>query len=69
MPQPGRVTTEDNKLQFTYWISREEGTVYLKYEFAVKAHLFPADYYSQLQEMWDKAVEKNNALIVLKKQQ
>lgn len=69
MPQPGRVTTEDNKLQFSYWISHDKGTVYLKYEFAVKAHLFPAEYYPQLQEMWNRAVEKNGALIVLEKQQ
>lgn len=69
MPQSGKVTTEDNKLQFNYWISHDEGTVYLKYEFAVKAHLFPAEYYPQLQEMWNRAVEKNGALIVLKKQQ
>ena len=68
MPQGCRVMTEDNLLQFNYWISREDRTVYLKYEFQVKTHELPADRYAQLQEIWNRAVEKNNALIVLKKQ-
>lgn len=68
MPQGSKVKTEDNQLLFNYWISREDRTVYLKYEFQVKAHKLPAEYYAQLQEIWNRAVEKNGALIVLKKQ-
>ena len=33
----------------------------------LKGYIFLSEQYKQLQELWTKVIEKNNALIVLKK--
>ena len=48
-------------------IQRQGNTISLNYIFHLKEPIFLTEQYKQLQELWTKAIEKNNALIVLKK--
>lgn len=67
LPVPQRVKTEDGTLACSYWISYEKGTILLKYTFSVQTTVFPAESYKLLQQIWDRAVESNNSLVVLKR--
>lgn len=67
MPQSQRVKTEDGTLEYSYWISREGNAIHLRYTFEVQTHTFPATFYKQIQQIWNRAVEQNKALIVLKR--
>lgn len=67
LPQQQFIRAEGDKMQCRYMIQQQENTVTLNYIFTLKSFIFPSEQYSQLQEMWSKVIEKNNALIVLKK--
>lgn len=67
MPQSKIVKTEDGNLQCKYMIEKSENKVNLHYAFNMKAFMFAPEQYKQLQEIWTKVIEKNQALIVLKK--
>lgn len=67
LPQSQAFRTEDDKLQCKYLVQREGNKVHVNYTFNIKTHLFPSDQYQQIQEIWTKVIEKNNALVVLKK--
>lgn len=67
LPQSQIVKTEKEELHCRYFIQKQENKVMVNYIFNLKTHLFPSDEYKQLQELWTKVIEKNNALIVLKK--
>lgn len=47
--------------------SETGNTILLNYVFHLKGYIFLSEQYKQLQELWTKVIEKNNALIVLKK--
>ena len=40
----------------------------MNYTFILFSSVVPSEYYGQLQQIWNKAVEMNQALIVLKKE-
>ena len=67
LPQQQFIRAEGDKMQCRYMIQQQANTVTLNYIFTLKSFIFPPEQYSQLQEMWSKVIEKNNALIVLKK--
>ena len=48
-------------------IQRNGNNVIVNYSFSLNSSVMPSEYYSQLQEIWNKAIEMNQALIVLKK--
>ena len=66
-PQPQVIRTQGDGLQCKYMIQRQGNTISLNYIFHLKEPIFLTEQYKQLQELWTKAIEKNNALIVLKK--
>lgn len=66
-PQPQVIRTQGDGLQCKYMIQRQGNTISLNYIFYLKEPIFLTEQYKQLQELWTKAIEKNNALIVLKK--
>lgn len=67
LPKSQSMMTEDGKLSFKY-ITEKNGTqVDLQYTFQMKTSTFIPLQYAQLQKIWSTAIEKNNALIVLKK--
>ena len=67
IPHSQVVKTEDGKLQCKYMIQKQGNTILLNYVFHLKGYIFLSEQYKQLQELWTKVIEKNNALIVLKK--
>lgn len=67
LPQPQTVRTEDNKMQCRYLIQKDNNVITLNYAFTLKDYLFAPNQYKLLQEIWTKTIEKNQALIVLKK--
>ena len=67
IPHSQVVKTEDGKLQCKYMIQRNGNNVIVNYSFSLNSSVMPSEYYSQLQEIWNKAIEMNQALIVLKK--
>ena len=66
-PQPQVIRTQGDGLQCKYMIQRQRNTISLNYIFYLKESIFLTEQYKQLQELWTKVIEKNNALIVLKK--
>ena len=66
-PQPQVIRTQGDGLQCKYMIQRQRNTISLNYIFYLKEPIFLTEQYKQLQELWTKVIEKNNALIVLKK--
>ncbi len=66
-PQPQVIRTQGDSLQCKYMIQRQGNTISLNYIFYLKEPIFLTEQYKQLQELWAKVIEKNNALIVLKK--
>ena len=67
IPQSYSVKTEDDKLHCKYMIQQNGNKVTLSYVFQLRTHILSPDQYTQLQEIWTKVIEKNQALIVLKK--
>ena len=59
--------SEGDGLQCKYMIQKQGNTILLNYVFHLKGYIFLSEQYKQLQELWTKVIEKNNALIVLKK--
>lgn len=66
-PQPQVIRSEGDGLQCKYMIQKQGNTILLNYVFHLKGYIFLSEQYKQLQELWTKVIEKNNALIVLKK--
>ena len=60
LPQSQTIRSEGDGLQCKYMIQKQGNTILLNY-------VFLSEQYKQLQELWTKVIEKNNALIVLKK--
>lgn len=67
LPKSQNVMTEDGKLSFKYIIEKKDTQIDLRYAFQMKASTFAPLQYTLLQNIWSTAIEKNNALIVLKK--
>lgn len=67
LPQTQIIKTEGDKLQCKYMIQRQGNIISLNYMFTLKEYLFSPQSYQQLQDAWAKIIEKNQALIVLKK--
>ncbi|MCS2864578.1 hypothetical protein NXW13_11815 [Bacteroides thetaiotaomicron] len=67
IPQSYSVKTEDDKLHCKYMIQQNGNKVTLSYVFQLRTHILSPDQYTQLQDIWTKVIEKNQALIVLKK--
>ena len=67
LPQPQAIRSEGDGLQCKYMIQKQGNTILLNYVFHLKGYIFLSEQYKQLQELWAKVIEKNNALIVLKK--
>lgn len=67
IPQSYSVKTDDDKLQCKYMIQRNGNKIALSYVFQLRTHILPPDQYTQLQDIWTKVIEKNRALVVLKK--
>lgn len=67
LPKSQSVMTEDGKLSFKYIVEKKEKQIDLQYTFQMKTATFIPLQYTQLQKVWSTAIEKNNALIVLKK--
>lgn len=67
LPQPQAIRSEGDGLQCKYMIQKQGNTILLNYVFHLKGYIFLSEQYKQLQELWTKVIEKNNALIVLKK--
>lgn len=67
LPQQQFIRTEGDKMQCKYMIMQQANVIIVNYSFILKDYLFPTEQYRQLQEMWNKVVERNNALMVLKK--
>ena len=68
IPHTQVIKTEDSKLQCKYAIQRNRNNVIVNYTFILSSSVVPSEYYGQLQQIWNKAVEMNQALIVLKKE-
>ena len=66
-PQPQVIRTQGDGLQCKYMIQRQGNTISLNYIFYLKEPICLTEQDKQLQELWTKVIEKNNALIVLKK--
>lgn len=67
LPKSQVFTTIDNGISCKYHIQYAEGKILLRYLFIMKQlHFNPIDY-ANLQTLWAATVEKNQALIVLKK--
>lgn len=67
IPHTQMVKTEDNKLSCKYAIQRNKNVVVVNYTFNLNSSVLPAEHYKQLQHVWNKGIEMNQALIVLKK--
>ena len=67
IPQPQVIRTQGDGLQCKYMIQRQGNTISLNYIFHLKEPIFLTEQDKQLHELWTKVIEKNNALIVLKK--
>lgn len=67
LPKSQAFTTEKQGINCRYYIQKKENTISLRYLFTVKQLHFETSEYSNLQALWAATVEKNNALIVLKK--
>lgn len=67
MPASATLKTEDDKLLCKYLIQRTGNSVSLNYTFELKTSVLSNTDYSKLQEVMSKAVEMNQAKIVLKK--
>ena len=67
LPQSQSIRSEGDGLQCKYMIQQQGNTILLNYVFHLKGYIFLSEQYKQLQELWAKVIEKNNALIVLKK--
>ena len=67
LPQSQTIRSEGDGLQCKYMIQKQGNTILLNYVFHLKGYIFLSEQYKQLQELWTKVIEKNNALIVLKK--
>ena len=67
LPQSQSIRSEGDGLQCKYMIQQQGNTILLNYVFHLKGYIFLSEQYKQLQELWTKVIEKNNALIVLKK--
>ena len=67
LPQSYAVRTEDSGMQCRYIIEKKENSIAINYLFILKSNLFLSTDYKQLQEIWAKIIEKNQASLVLKK--
>lgn len=67
LPINQSVKTESGDLQYTYLIQGGVNQLQVRYIFRVKSVFFQAKDYALLQEMWRKAMQGNEAIIVLKK--
>lgn len=67
MPKSQVVRTDDNLFICKYMIEQKGNRISVNYIFNLKAYQFSTEKYKQLQEIWSKVIDKNNATIVLKK--
>ena len=67
-PESGRITIADNGSSLLYSVSQMENKIVLKYVFDISKMVYLPSDYSELKWFWDIVAEKNNAMLVLKKQ-
>lgn len=67
LPLSQVIKTEDSALQCRYMIQKEGNQLTLNYIFHIKTFMFHPDQYEQLQQIWNKVIEKNQTLMVLRK--
>ena len=67
-PESGRITLADNGSSLLYSVSQMENKIVLKYVFDISKMVYLPSDYSELKWFWDIVAEKNNAMLVLKKQ-
>ena len=69
IPQSAKLTTKDGKLIMLYYIRQQGNQITLQYSFQQKQMLFAPQNYPDMKQFWESVAEKNQELIVLKKQQ
>lgn len=67
LPQPGLIRMEGDDMKCKYMVQKQGNTVTANYIFELRKYIYLPEYYKQLQDFWTKVIDKNNALIVLKK--
>ena len=70
LPQVRTLSTEDNELYLRYRIRQTEDgkRVVLTCSLGIKRCAYPAQYYPQLQQFFDRVVEASEGVLVLSKQ-
>lgn len=67
MPKSGKLTLNNNNGVINYIIQHNNGLIEVSYRFDLNQTIFPFSDYQFLQNFFTEVVNKNNALIVLKK--
>lgn len=67
LPQPGLIRMEGDDMKCKYMVQKQGNTVTANYIFELRKYIYLPEHYKQLQDFWTKVIDKNNALIVLKK--
>ena len=68
LPESGRQVTSDGKITALYYIQQQGRQISVKYSFQLKQLLFTPESYPELKKFWEMLAEKNNAMMILKKQ-
>lgn len=69
IPQSAKLATKDGNLVMLYYIRQQGNQITLQYSFQQKQMLFAPQNYPDMKQFWESMAEKNQELIVLKKQQ
>ena len=67
-PESGKITLSDSGASLLYGISQMENKIVLKYVLDISKMVYLPSDYLELKWFWDCVVEKNNSMLVLKKQ-
>lgn len=67
LPDNKSYVTENSGITCKYLIRQVDNQINLRYSFTLKQDFVPSEQYRQLQTFWNEVVERNNAVIVLKK--
>lgn len=68
IPHTQVIKTEDSKPTMQICNPKEQEQRHCELYIHLFSSVVPSEYYGQLQQIWNKAVEMNQALIVLKKE-
>ena len=67
IPESTKISTSDGSISMLYIITQQGNKVSIKYTFSISELLYAPDKYEELKKFWELLVEKNNAMMVLKK--